>query len=240
MKRVSSVLLFLLSSAATFVLVKRKGEMMKRNSVYDGEIDSPETTAEGSLLVMDRLAHEMKRWLGIDEKSEAAVAPLLAYWKSAGFADANAVEAYARANGFNTWQDVPWSAAFISYVTRGMLPPSASHVGYLDAVLRNPERLGYRSIPLDSPLVDGDIVINRRDGGEPPRLEPPLAFFPSHGDVFARTSAGQPILIGGNKRNKVTYDFAEHLLNEEGALSEAAREKGYFAVLRIAEEQVIA
>lgn len=112
--------------------------------------------------------------------------------------------------------DVPWSAAFVSWVARrAMLPGfrgSPSHVDYVRDAYRNPEASGYRvADPMAARPVRGDLLCyvraaNRIFGfaGLATLLSSEAGGLGMHCDIVVGTGGGQAQLVGGNVLDGVT------------------------------------
>ena len=121
--------------------------------------------------------------------------------------------------------DIPWSAAFISYVMKAAntpFPSSASHTGYAQP-LKNGYG-GWKALnPAITPLEAGDIIIQNRSGNN-------LTFNSnwsgnSHGDVVIEVTNSTAKGIGGNVSQTV-YKSSFNLNKGKLASSD------FFAILR--------
>lgn len=127
---------------------------------------------------------------------------------ASGGAGGSTVAAVAT-NSINTYiQSVPWSAAFISFVVRPIVPtfPSSGlHTTYAQN-LRTNTPLGWEVLnPLTTRPIPGDIVVRNASTTKPA----PLAFGnptwtgASHGDVITEVTSTGITYIGGNLSDKV-------------------------------------
>jgi hypothetical protein len=121
------------------------------------------------------------------------------YWSSVGQPDLS---------GLN---DVPWSAAFISWdiesagVPRDLFCPDARHTIYVERMVERARRPGAAFIPHHlnerAPQV-GDLLCASRDNGRT-TLEN-LDRGPGHCDIVVEVRAGEVHAIGGNVADSVT------------------------------------
>lgn len=121
----------------------------------------------------------------------------------------------------DSWRELPWSAAFISYlmrtagVDRADFAWSAAHSFYLDHALRSHRRWGDRTLYVPHDLEDhrplpGDLLC--QDRSRPPgrrlakvaeRLREMGRFRAMHCDLVVASHFGRLSLIGGNLKNSV-------------------------------------
>jgi len=212
---------------------------------FGGQVVHLRTDAEGNeVLAID----PVRRW----EDARDAYEPLLRYWASVG----------EDAESFDSWTDcasswrrkcpwqLPWSAAFISYVMHAAgysaydFPPSAEHWEYLKDLVRRardpgavfiPEPIdGYRPGP-------GDLICKTRAGADAPPfaalLADPDSFggsLPMHCDLVIANHGGpqQPNgrieAIGGNVLNSVS----KSILPAESGYLRRGRGGPWFVILR--------
>jgi hypothetical protein len=135
--------------------------------------------------------------LGVTEKD--APERINAYWQSVGKPDLNGLD------------DVPWSAAFISWniesagVPRDQFCPDARHTIYVERMVERARRPGAAFVPL--PLIErapqvGDLICASRENGAT-TLEN-LDRGPGHCDVVVEVRPGEVHAIGGNVDDSVT------------------------------------
>jgi hypothetical protein len=218
------VLLALLSACATAPL--------------PAEPPVPYPTAARDRLVRIALA-EWEEWgrLFIDHTGTEAAAPVeerreddreafpavLAYWSSVPGREATITANLARlrsvagsASGYAPlWTDVPWSAAFISFLARsagydrGDVPSADAHWRIVDALMQReatfPGRAAFGvASPADQAAVPGDILCATRSGergryaGPEDRLAEAGRAVPMHCDVVVGTRPGVIEVVGGN------------------------------------------
>ena len=138
-----------------------------------------------------------------------------------------ATTANPASTGFNkTIDEVPWSAAFISYVMNQAgvnFPSSDAHTRYAQA-LRTNQSYGFQILdPKGTVLQPGDIVIQNRGNS--------LTFYSnpwsgdSHGDIVVSINGNSAAVIGGNVSSKVALT---NLALSNGTLGSP----NYFVVLR--------
>jgi hypothetical protein len=133
------------------------------------------------------------------------------YWKSVGKPDLS---------GLN---DVPWSAAFISWdiesagVPRDLFCPDARHTIYVERMVERARRPGAAFVPRHlnerAPQI-GDLLCAARDGGGT-TLEN-LDRGPGHCDIVVEIRPGEVHAIGGNVADSVTRSVFP--LDESGFL----------------------
>lgn len=212
---------------------------------FGGQIVHLRRDAEGH----DYVAIEpVRSW----EDSTVAYDPLIAYWAAVGEDPASFASWQACYSGWERkcpWQ-LPWSAAFISYVMQqaGFGPAdftsSAEHWEYVKAAIHRAERPGAIFLP-ESPAryapQPGDLICKTRAGAKPPAFEPLLedpdrfgGSLPMHCDLVianhgsALAPDGLIEAIGGNVLNSVSKSlFPAH----EG-LIEPGRSGSWFVILR--------
>ena len=165
---------------------------------------------------------EAALWEGLVETDAVALPRLKEYWEPTGQA-------------FST-TDIPWSAAFVSWVVANSnqpeaLTPSGAHIYYTRAAYHargEPGRYGAYK-PSELPLEPGDIVVRGR------KKESPLTwsdisdgsgvFQPTHGDVVTSVTPTSARIVGGNVGNGVR--------EREIALTNGYATDPYVAVLRL-------
>jgi hypothetical protein len=135
--------------------------------------------------------------LGVKEKD--APERINAYWQSVGKPSLSGLD------------DVPWSAAFISWdiesagVPRDRFCPDARHTIYVERLVERARRPGAAFVPLSlnarAPQV-GDLICASRDGGST-SLEN-LDRGPGHCDIVVELRPGEVHAIGGNVGDSVT------------------------------------
>lgn len=135
--------------------------------------------------------------LGVKEKD--APERINAYWRSVGKPDLSGLD------------DVPWSAAFISWdiesagVPRGQFCPDARHTIYVERMVDRARQPGAAFVPLHPnervPQV-GDLICASRDKGTT-TLEN-LDRGPGHCDIVVEVRPGEVHAIGGNVDDSVT------------------------------------
>jgi hypothetical protein len=134
------------------------------------------------------------------------------YWKSVGKPDLS---------GLN---DVPWSAAFISWdiesagVPRDQFCPDARHTIYVERMVERARRPDAAFLPHhlnERPPQVGDLLCASRDGGGT-TLEN-LDRGPGHCDIVVEIRPGEVHAIGGNVADSVTRSVFP--LDESGFLS---------------------
>jgi hypothetical protein len=190
----------------------------------------------------------VRRW----EDARDAYEPLVGYWQAVG----------EDPDSFDGWRDcasswrrkcpwqLPWSAAFVSYVMREAgyspydFPPSAEHWEYLKGLI---ERAGkpvpvFAAEPIDvyAP-APGDLICKTRAGAAPPPFAELVAdpdrfggSLPMHCDLVvanhgsAERPDGRIEAIGGNVMNSVS----KSILPTQGGLLERGRGGQWFVILR--------
>jgi hypothetical protein len=135
--------------------------------------------------------------LGVKERD--APERINAYWQSVG------------RPGLSGLDDVPWSAAFISWdiesagVPRDLFCPDARHTIYVERLVERGRRPGAALVPRPlnerAPAV-GDLICASRDGGDT-TLEN-LNRGPGHCDIVVEVRPGEVHAIGGNVDDSVT------------------------------------
>lgn len=145
------------------------------------------------------------------------------YWKSVGEPQISGLD------------DVPWSAAFISWdiesagVPREQFCPDARHTIYIERLVERAQRPGAVLIPRHlgehAPQV-GDLLCASRAGGNT-TLEN-LDRGPGHCDLVVEVRPGQVHAIGGNVDDSVSRSIFP--LDESGFLSPIAARQ-FFAVV---------
>jgi|APSaa5957512535_1039671.scaffolds.fasta_scaffold86688_2 hypothetical protein len=138
---------------------------------------------KGSTLPIEtRVEDELAKWEGLVESDSQAQPLLSKYWEGVNYPG---------------WTpDVPWSAAFISWVLAPYnFQGQPSHVAYTESVL-NEESPGWMaySIPKNQgniKLQPGDVLIRKRTSSDTA----------SHGDVVYKIADGTAWLAGGNLSN---------------------------------------
>lgn len=135
--------------------------------------------------------------LGVKERD--APERINAYWQSVGKPDLSGLD------------DVPWSAAFISWdiesagVPRGQFCPDARHTIYVERMVDRARQPGAAFVPLPlnerAPQV-GDLICASRDKGNT-TLEN-LDRGPGHCDIVVEVRPGEVHAIGGNVDDSVT------------------------------------
>lgn len=152
---------------------------------------------------------ELARWKHHDgtprvETDPAMRSTLEEYWRAANENPDNF--------GSGWEQSKPWSAAFISYVTRkavpGALLPNAGHWTYTrKALLGNPGDGEYEALQPATVPLPGDIVVRTRLPGDRKTLDDVrrIDFHPSHGDIVVNTepSIAHVRVVGGNLTHSV-------------------------------------
>lgn len=176
------------------------GALMLFARKYGGDELPPELQSEDTIA---RAELELQRWHGMKE-TDAAAAPVLArYWGAVGYGPQA--------------PDVPWSAAFISYVAGpNGLQPSGDHVGYARAALKartaRDTSKYWAFAPNESgvlPVRRGDILISWRNQ---PATWADVASNTGHKDAHGRVvtyaAGGVVSMIGGNEGNGVAQTDA--------------------------------
>lgn len=160
---------------------------------HGAEVELPELPL--TIDPIERAELELERWSGTKE-TDARAAPLLArYWAAVGMPPQS--------------PDVPWSAAFISFVARPAVAPSGDHVGYARAAFRA-RQAGKPGVywafqPQELQPTRGDILIRGR--GQPVSwqdIAQDTGHKDAHGDLVTDAGNGVLTLIGGNVSNSVT------------------------------------
>ena len=116
---------------------------------------------------------------------------------------------------------VPWSAAFISYVTNkgkpGVLEPAGSHMIYAEYALEGKGR--YRVFPVPGTKVKvGDIILRNRSGGTVRFEDIGHGHQDSHSDIVTAIKGTTARAIGGNKNNAVQVE--NYALNKDKTLND--------------------
>jgi hypothetical protein len=136
--------------------------------------------------ITDRLNTEQRAWQGKKEVNSEIYPRLESYWAS--------IPQFA----WNGSPDIPWSAAFISYIAKPYgLAGEASHLGYVQNVV-NRKSGDWRafSIPKNQGKIQlnvGDILVRPRSGSNTA----------THGDMVAMIQNGEAVLVGGNLSDSV-------------------------------------
>lgn len=190
----------------------------------------------------------VRRW----EDARDAYEPLVAYWQAVGEDPAS----------FDSWRDcasswrrkcpwqLPWSAAFISYVMQQAsysawdFPPSAEHWEYLKGLIKRAAKptpvFAAESIDSYAP-GPGDLICKTRAGADPPPLAELLAdpdrfgsSLPMHCDLVVANHGdaahpdGRIEAIGGNVMNSVS----KSILPTRNGLLERGRGGQWLVILR--------
>jgi hypothetical protein len=148
------------------------------------------------LSVPSRVLTEYEFWQGRRSKSyypngenDPVFAKLKTYWDNVRFG--------------NNWQDLPWSAVYISYILRGEdFPARSSHQSYSREALNNGRGGGwglYSLLRENVQLSVGDVLVKPRylkGTTSSPRDSDEWWF--SHGDVVWKIEGGIAYLAGGN------------------------------------------
>jgi hypothetical protein len=135
----------------------------------------------------------------------------------------------------NWWTDVPWSAAFISWVMKkagagNAFKYSAGHATYIKAAKDN--RIANNSNPFKAYRVSempprvGDLVCKSRSGSGASydNIMPGMA---THCDIVTAVESNRLATIGGNVSNSVGRTFVP--INARGLITSPV----YFAVIRV-------
>jgi hypothetical protein len=148
-------------------------------------------------IVYPRTGAARTEQLGVKEKD--APERINAYWQSVGKPSLSGLD------------DVPWSAAFISWdiesagVSRDRFCPDARHTIYVERMVERARRPGAAFIPRHlnerAPQV-GDLICAARDDGKT-TLED-LDRGPGHCDIVVEVRPGEVHAIGGNVDDSVT------------------------------------
>lgn len=212
---------------------------------FGGQVVHLRRDAEGN----DYVAIEpVRSW----EDSPVAYDPLLAYWAAVGEKPASFDSWQACYAGWKRkcpWQ-LPWSAAFISYVMQQAgfraddFMPSAEHWEYVKAAIdraRRPGAVFFAESAERYAPQPGDLICKTRAGAQPPPFDELLAdpdrfgdSLPMHCDLVvanhgsAAESDGLIEAIGGNVLNSVS----KSLLPTHAGLLERGRSGQWFVILR--------
>lgn len=190
-------------------------------------IDAPSIQALRDNIV--RVANEeWQRWgRGTTKEGNPGIRPVLEdYWRTG---------TGSRPPGARWWSDVPWSAAFISWVLRRAgagraFRYSAGHSYYTTAAKEN--RLANNSNPFKAYRTTevqprpGDLVCKSRagSGATYDTLRPGMA---THCDIVTEVRPGQLTTIGGNVSDSVSRTLVR--TDPSGRIADAR----YFAVIRV-------
>ena len=140
----------------------------------------PESYVPG---IAGRISEQLDAWSGKKEGDPSMLDTLREYWSSVGWTNW----------GGDT--DIPWSAAFVSYVLGGDFPGESAHRKYVQRVIDEDDNAWRAfSVPknLDRlKLRPGDVLVKPRSGG----------WGNSHGAVVYRVRDGVAELAGGNVSN---------------------------------------
>lgn len=138
--------------------------------------------------------------LGRQERDPTASERIRDYWKSVGRPELSGLD-----------DEVPWSAAFISWViqsagvSRDLFCPDARHTIYIERMVLRQRRSGAAFIPHRinerKPEV-GDLICASRAGGRTTLDN--LDRGPGHCDLVVERRAGEVQVIGGNVHDSVT------------------------------------
>jgi len=105
-----------------------------------------------------------------------------------------------------TIRNIPWSAAFISYVMQQAgvnFPSNAAHVGYLNSIRSQGSTSNFELLdPAKTKISAGDIVVFNRDGNNQTFSSNPYSGF-SHGDIIISATEISAEGIGGNVSDTV-------------------------------------
>jgi len=154
------------------------------NIIEEIELSLPEENAiphSGVPGIADRISEELSIWAGRKESDPSMFATLKGYWDSINF-------------GWNGDPNVPWSAAFVSYVLGGDFPGSAAHRKYVEKVIASNGPWNAHSIPKNADKIQlnpGDVLVKPRSGNR----------YNSHGAVVYSVQNGVASLAGGNVSN---------------------------------------
>ena len=111
------------------------------------------------------------------------------------------------ASALKTVTDIPWSAAFISYVMQKAgvdFPSNAAHVGYLNSLKGQGQASNFELLdPAKNKVQVGDLVVFNRDGNNQTFSSIPYSGN-SHGDIIVSVSGISADGIGGNVSDKVS------------------------------------
>ena len=140
----------------------------------------PESGVSG---IYNIVARELERWAGKKESDASMLDTLRDYWASVGW------------SWWDGDTDIPWSAAFISYVLGDDFPGSSAHRKYVEKIIDGeaPNWRAY-SIPKNIDLIElrpGDVLVKPRSGN----------YSNSHGAVVMDVTDGVASLAGGNVSN---------------------------------------
>jgi hypothetical protein len=142
-----------------------------------------------------RIAKELSAWQGKTENDPTMQATLNKYWSNIGF-------------DWDNDPDIPWSAAFISYVVGGDFPGEAAHRKYVENIIGSNGPWKAYSIPKNLSkirLSPGDVLVKPRSGG----------YGNSHGAVVYRIANNRAELVGGNVGNTAKIE-ARYSVDPQG------------------------
>ncbi|MBC24720.1 MAG: hypothetical protein CMJ32_12505 [Phycisphaerae bacterium] len=131
--------------------------------------------------IADRISGQLAIWAGKKESDPSMFETLKAYWDNVNF-------------GWNGDPNIPWSAAFVSYVLGGDFPGSAAHRKYVEKVIATDGPWTAHSIPKNADKIQlnpGDVLVKPRSGNR----------YNSHGAVVYSVQNGVASLVGGNVSN---------------------------------------
>jgi len=156
--------------------------------------------------------NELNAWLGLEETDREAEPLLVKYWKTVfnGSDPRNVLGP--------DWTQVPWSAAFISWIANdaepGSLPAADSHWQYAHRSMQGEGR--YRVLRSEqTPVKVGDLILRWRNTPRTFEDISRLAFSESHVDIITGVDQKRGVAhtVGGNKGNAVMaedYTLTSH------------------------------
>ena len=160
----------------------------------------------------NKAEEELQKWEGLRESDPAGAAMVRQYWAEGARKHMPSI-------------DTPWSAAFIQYVTGGVMAPTASHMIYAGEAMTGggPYQI-YRSE--STPVREGDLILRNRSGGKLSFENIGHGHGNSHVDIVTKVSPGLARAIGGNKQQNVAVE--NYYLSKSGTVTDPRA----FAILR--------